>query len=353
MRNNNDIRLVKQAIGIDLVLGGHDHVYLSHWENGTIALKSGCDYKNLSEVDITLCAKEDLPHPHPEQLDDENVKTDTPYVYPLSGKYKVVITKRDITQEVEPLENVAKMVEVYDKKLKESFDKVLLVSESEFDLTFKAVRTGETNFGNLVADIMRKYYSTDCAILNAGTLRIDRNLPAGEMNVGIWMSINPFRRDVDMVEVNGTVLLEILEQAFSKLPTLEGRFPQVSGLKIQVDTSKPPGSRVNSNTLLIADKPWDPNHLYTIAAPTYISGGKNGFDAFSKSRPLMEAENRKDLSDMFIEVFDLALNKTYCDEFLVYSQHKELITQQYIREKVELKLKFSESMQCNLILINS
>jgi len=348
MRNDNDMRLIKQAEGIDLMLGGHDHVYFSHWENGSIALKSGSDYKNLSEIDIIPCSEEELPQPPEEDLTDENVSADTPYEYPLSGKYKAIITKRDITQDVEPLDSVMQMVEAYDQQLKRSFDRPLLIIDTDHDLTFKRVRTSETRFGNFVADIMRKFHSADCAILNSGTLRIDKKLSAGIMTVGDWMSINPYRKDVDMVEVTGEVLLEVLEQAFSKYPNLEGRFPQVSGLRIQVDPSKPAGSRVNPATLIVADKPWDKTHKYKVAAPTFITEGKDGYESFKKSRPLIELENGKDLGDMVIEFFDLAMNKTYSDEYKVYSQYADLISQSYIRKNVELKLQYSQSMQCNI-----
>ena len=48
------------------------------------------------------------------------------------------------------------------------------------DGRFSSVRTGETNLGNLVTDIMATTLGGDCAILNSGTLRSDTVHPEGK-----------------------------------------------------------------------------------------------------------------------------------------------------------------------------
>lgn len=52
MRWPNDIRLAKEAKGLDLILGGHDHEYEVREVKGVWIVKSGSDFRHLSRVDI-------------------------------------------------------------------------------------------------------------------------------------------------------------------------------------------------------------------------------------------------------------------------------------------------------------
>ena len=52
MRTPNDIRLAEQVQGVDLVLGGHDHVYEKTLVNNTWVLKSGTDFRQFSKITL-------------------------------------------------------------------------------------------------------------------------------------------------------------------------------------------------------------------------------------------------------------------------------------------------------------
>ena len=49
MRTPNDMRLAANASEIDLILGGHDHVYEKKEVNGTFVLKSVSEYNIFSQ----------------------------------------------------------------------------------------------------------------------------------------------------------------------------------------------------------------------------------------------------------------------------------------------------------------
>lgn len=53
MRLPNDIKLAKEVDNIDLILGGHDHNYVCKMVNNTWVIKSGCDFKNLSTIELS------------------------------------------------------------------------------------------------------------------------------------------------------------------------------------------------------------------------------------------------------------------------------------------------------------
>lgn len=50
----NDVKLAKEVEEIDLVLGGHDHNYMSQYVNNKWILKSGTDFRNLSLIQLDL-----------------------------------------------------------------------------------------------------------------------------------------------------------------------------------------------------------------------------------------------------------------------------------------------------------
>ena len=58
MRMPNDVRLAEEVFEIDAVLGGHDHEYVARrvGPSGTLVLKSGSDFRELSRVTVTFGA---------------------------------------------------------------------------------------------------------------------------------------------------------------------------------------------------------------------------------------------------------------------------------------------------------
>jgi 5'-nucleotidase len=56
-------------------------------------------------------------------------------------------------------------------------------------------------------------------------------------------------------------LHEALENSVSQYPKLEGRFPQIAGIRFKFDASKPPGTRIKQSDILIQGKLIDYNHV--------------------------------------------------------------------------------------------
>lgn len=54
MRTPNDIKLAEQCTDIDLILGGHDHVYEIKVVNGKHIIKSGTDFRQFSKVMVNF-----------------------------------------------------------------------------------------------------------------------------------------------------------------------------------------------------------------------------------------------------------------------------------------------------------
>lgn len=60
MRNHNDERLAQEFDDIDLILGGHDHVRVKEYVNGTYFIKSGCEFREFSKITLTLLQESDI-----------------------------------------------------------------------------------------------------------------------------------------------------------------------------------------------------------------------------------------------------------------------------------------------------
>lgn len=52
MMKYNDIKLAKEVNGIDLILGGHDHLIVHEKINESVLVKSGTDFKHFSVIKI-------------------------------------------------------------------------------------------------------------------------------------------------------------------------------------------------------------------------------------------------------------------------------------------------------------
>lgn len=118
--------------------------------------------------------------------------------------------------------------------------------------TFVAgVRNAETGLGNLVADAMRFAGKTDVAIQNGGGIRTNIAVP-GNVTMGDTFNVLPFTNLVKRAPVmNATQLKDILEHSVSsasKNGAANGKFAQVSGMKVTYDTSKTARSTVGTGS---------------------------------------------------------------------------------------------------------
>jgi 2',3'-cyclic-nucleotide 2'-phosphodiesterase (5'-nucleotidase family) len=106
----------------------------------------------------------------------------------------------------------------------------------------EGIRRTETNLGNLVADSLRHFAGTDIALQNGGGIRADIAGP-GPITVGDTFNTLTFTNLLTIAHtVNAAQLKDIFEHAFSgSTPNgvEQGRFPQISGLRIEYDTTRP------------------------------------------------------------------------------------------------------------------
>ena len=168
-----------------------------------------------------------------------------------------------------------------------------------------AGRTCESLVGNSVTDAMRNSYSSigvEFAITNSGGLRDRLTCAAAGGGTGFCppstpppylitrgqvLAVLPFGNVVTTLSVNGDELKTMLENGVSRMPGVDGRFPQVSGLCFSYNIEAPAGSRVLSAVRQMPDgtctgAPIDltSGSSYKIAENDFMSSGGDGYPNF-------------------------------------------------------------------------
>jgi 2',3'-cyclic-nucleotide 2'-phosphodiesterase (5'-nucleotidase family) len=169
-----------------------------------------------------------------------------------------------------------------------------------------AGRTCESLVGNVVADSMRTKYApigVQFAITNSGGLRADLTCPTTDnpndfcpaytpppypITRGQVLTVLPFGNVVVTLTVNGAELKTMLENGVSRMPAVDGRFPQVSGLCFTYDIAAPPLSRVTLAVLADASGNCTATPIgltsassYKIAENDFMASGGDGYPNFS------------------------------------------------------------------------
>jgi 5'-nucleotidase len=133
---------------------------------------------------------------------------------------------------------------------------------------------------------MRFYYHTDTALMAGGTMRGDQIYPAGVIRLGDVISCFPFEDPCVVIRVPGKALWSALDNSVSKLPALEGRFTQVSGLRFGYNPQAPEGKRVR--WVEVGGQPIDLERRYSIATRGYMARGKDGFESLNEENEDVE-----------------------------------------------------------------
>jgi len=245
-----DRRLAEQVPGIDVIVGGHSHTRVDRparvgdtfivqaWEHGKV----------LGVLDLTV---------------------DTGRLLSATGRLEEIGPRRG-----EPDPAVTALVEKYRKQV----DAVLTgrVAETEIALDGENVRRGETNLGDLVADIMRSVSGADAALINGGGVRA--SIGQGTILVKDVYTALPFDNYIVAVRLSGCRIREALEHGVARVETGAGAFPQVSGIVFSYDASAPAGSRVRE--VWIDGKPLQSDREYSVATNDFLAAGGDGYTVF-------------------------------------------------------------------------
>jgi len=296
--------------GIDLILGGHDHEPLASDHHHTLLFKCGQNGYWVGAVDLDIDFEADATPPEETSssssplLPPAVVRADSVRVFPSWHMHS--------TRRVEDDGGIDSIVERYqrvvDRRMLESFegeeggelrgleleDAVATLRGGPLDTRTAAVRRGETNSGNLLADAMLSYFSTASsdaarneddaelemlAFVNGGFIRGDKLYRKSDLSLRDVLEELPFPRDVCLLKISGEHLRQAMEQQLRACPTATAAFPHVShNVRLVYDDSATIGSRIRS--MKINGREVDGEAKYLIAVTDFVASGGDGCSAW-------------------------------------------------------------------------
>ncbi len=226
----------------------------------------------------------------------------------------------------------------YIKAIQSQYEDTLnqVVATTEVELTVndpatgeRAVRSAETNLGDLCADAYRYVLGADIAFVNGGGVRA--NIEAGEITYGDILNVHPFGNMACVVETTGQQILDALEMSVKNLPAESGGFLQVSGLSFEIDMGvdstvvvddkenfvEVSGERRVRN-VLVNGEPIDPDGTYTLASHNYmLKSGGDGMNMFINDALLQDEVliDNQVLINYIIDTLGGAVGEEYADPY--------------------------------------
>jgi 5'-nucleotidase len=269
-----DLEIAARVPGLDAVVGGHSHTFLSSSDPG----RAG---------------------PYPTWADGPGgtlVPVVQAYAY---GKYlgHLELTFDDagnliyaggdtllIDQSVAPDPAIAARIAELAGPVEELKARVVAEAAAAIAGERETCRQTECAMGNLVAEAMLdrvKDQGVTIALQNGGGLRA--SIDAGPVTMGEVLTVLPFQNTLATFETDGATLVAALENGVSQIEEGAGRFLQVAGLRYSFDPAQPPGSRVSGVEVRAGGDAWapiDPAASYLVVTNNFVRAGGDGFAMF-------------------------------------------------------------------------
>ncbi|MEQ8366112.1 MAG: 5'-nucleotidase C-terminal domain-containing protein [Roseicyclus sp.] len=271
-----DMRIAEAVTGIDVIVGGHSHTYLSSSDPrraGAYPVMVNNPAGEFVPIVQAYAYSKYLGHLEVVFDDDGNV------VY--AGGDTMVLDA-SVTPDPEIAARVAELAGPIEEAMAE-----VIGSTSEFIEGDRTVcRAVECPMGNLVADAMLdrvRDQGIDVAIQNGGGLRA--SIDSGEVTMGEVFTVLPFQNTLATFELTGAGIVSALENGVSQVADGAGRFPQVSGMRYTWNPAAEPGSRIVSVEIETADGfvPLDPEATYGVVTNNYMRSGGDGYAIFASA----------------------------------------------------------------------
>jgi len=175
-------------------------------------------------------------------------------------------------------EETSKLIAEYRKQYPELSEVIASMKEASMRLY-----NNESTIGNLLTDIMRKAANSDIAFLNSGAIRADLN--AGRVTLEQLINVYPFPDTLSIVELTGAEIRKLIEYSL----TLPYGIGQISGLKIEFDSSKPAMQRLIE--VYVGDQALIDSKTYTIATSKYLAKGGDGYSIFTEGNLIDDSQS--------------------------------------------------------------
>jgi len=272
-----DLQLAKSVPGIDVIVGGHSHTSLGGGSGAA--------------------------GPYPTMVKSS---TGEPVVVVTAGEWGQALGRLDVTFDargivrdakgsaipvtasISPHPEVAAVLAGYQDDIVALMETTVGQVSVDLDGDRSAVRSRETNLGNLICDAMlwkTASLGTQVALQNGGGIRA--SVSAGDMTMGQVLQVLPFGNEITVLSVTGEQLRAALENGVSQVAEGGGRFPQVAGVRFVFDPHAALGARVTAvdiwDRAVMSYRPLTAEETVVVATNTFLAEGGDGYAAFAAS----------------------------------------------------------------------
>ena len=217
-RESRTMRFLRRA-RVDLLLSGHNHDLFIEFDGRNAIVELSHDAHYVTAIDVAIEATE---------RDGQR----SVHWWP---QFRIIDTAT-----VTPDPQAAAAVAKYEQTLSKALDVRIGTTTVELDSRVAAVRTGEAAIGDLIADAMRAVAKADAALMNGGSIRGGKiYAPGATLTRRDIVAELPFDNRIVTMELSGADLRRAIENGLSAWPRASGRFPQVSGIDVIADGSRP------------------------------------------------------------------------------------------------------------------
>ncbi|MEL7464723.1 MAG: 5'-nucleotidase C-terminal domain-containing protein [Pseudomonadota bacterium] len=271
---NKDLEIAEKVPGIDVVVGGHSHTYLS----ASDPKRDGAYPTWVTNADGTLVPVVQA-YAYSKYVGELTIDfDDAGNVLFADGDTHVL--DASVTPDAEMASQIASLA----APIQELMNKVVAETSAPIDGDRGSCRAGECEMGVLVAEAMLDKVADQgatIAIQNGGGLRA--SIDAGEVTMGEVLTVLPFQNTLATFKLSGAGIVSALENGVSQIEDGGGRFPQVAGMRYAFDPAAAPGGRITEVQVKAGDG-WaaiDPDAVYSVVTNNYMRGGGDGYKIFA------------------------------------------------------------------------
>ncbi|CAB3245664.1 unnamed protein product [Arctia plantaginis] len=274
---------------IDIIIGGHSHSLLWNGPSPSGEVVRG-------PYPIIIESSEDKKH----QVLIVQASAFTKYMGNLSvyfdtkGDYRKweggpLFLDRSIPEDAE----IKAKLEPYAKLVHEAENES--VGESLHDMLKEDCAFGECNVGDLLVAVLDDAVKSvvgdrpNClSFISRPT--IQSSIHQGVVTKGTIFKMLPYNDRIKMFQIKGNVVREALEHSVSEAtgyhPFQGPWLLQVSGLQVTYNVSLPEGQRITSVNIGVkgSNNPLDDDQIYTVAAPSFLADGGDGYQMFKPAK---------------------------------------------------------------------
>ena len=268
-----DLEIAAAVPGIDVIVGGHSHTYLS----ASDPAREGA-YPTWVSGPFGALVPVVQAYAYSKYVGELTVEFD--------DRGNIVFAEGDtklLDASVAPDPAIAARVTELAGPIEDLKNTVVAETAAPIDGDRSSCRARECEMGVLVAEAMLDKTAAQgvtIAIQNGGGVRA--SIDAGPVTMGEVLTVLPFQNTIATMRLSGANIVAALENGVSKVEEAAGRFPQPAGLRYSFDPALPAGARI-TGVEVIAGGGWapiDPDAIYGVVTNNYMRQGGDGYASF-------------------------------------------------------------------------